>query len=876
MVNFYMNQSPFHIYSKARELAGYVTGEDKLLPAFASSDIKIFPYQIAAAMFALRSPYLKGVVLADEGSLGKTYEALLIATQKWYEGKDKQLVILPTNLVKQWIQKIESGFTVPYILIDSEEAFRAAESFDQHALVITTYDFAVTKAEYIAQVAWDLVIFDEASVLAKGYTGDNKTATTLKGATYNAFKLLLTPTPITMSIMDIYGLLWFIDETIVPDDKWFYERYFRKPENYPELSEWVSKYCFRTLKSQVSDYVNFSQRVPYTVGYDLTPTERELYALVDRYLAIPQKVAYPKMEPYDLTLMFYHTLSSSAQAFCKTLEGAISRIEDSSERDLLKETQRVAEQIAISGKMRKLLEVLKKAFKRLDQLKIEKKVVIFTDNRTTQTTLKNLLRENGYEGVLTYSGQNSRDYSLMNTFRSESEAQILIATDDAARGLDMEFCPVVINYDMLYNAIEMEQRITRCHRQGQRSDVLVVNLLGKENFADVRILELINKRILQFEGIFGMSDDIIGNFDVDIDEILSKLRHCDTIQQLFTENLTRNKAENKQLVRSAETTLFTSFTQEVANAVTLTPEYIEDKIAALNDMLWEVVSSYFEGLPFEINHTERTITALDENPTELFYYWTGTRNRPYRSLKRYGMSTDFKPHTGRITLTSVIGRGVLDEVSCADYGTITVDAEIEPCTIGFYSVRVDGQEYFTFVGETESGKVLSDAVCRDIMELNVLSLSERNEAKNNQNNYNSRTFVSATIQPFKVDTLIDSEQFIEKRLLGRDSALSEQFGVMRHKTAIAKTALEREAESLKVDIKRAEREMTEAADRLKRIHADKQVKILKNDLRKKEDSIFMDRMRLDLQLEQEIEALKSRSGLRAKVQRHYLINVINK
>lgn len=871
-----MNLSPFHIYSKARELAGYVTGEDKLLPVFASSDIRIFPYQIAAAMFALRSPYLRGVVLADEGSLGKTYEALLIATQRWYEGKDKQLVVLPTNLIKQWTEKIESGFTVPYILIDSEESFLVAESFDQHALVITTYDFAVAKAEYIAQVAWDLVIFDEASVLAKGYTGDNKTATTLKGATYNAFKLLLTPTPITMSIMDIYGLLWFIDETIVPDDKWFYERYFRKPENYGELSEWVSKYCFRTLKSQVLDYVNFSQRVPYTVGYDLTPPEKELYALVDRCLAIPQKVAYPKMEPYDLTLMFYHTLSSSAQAFCKTLEGAISRIEDSSERDLLKQIVVSCECLVVSSKMKKLLEVLKKAFKRLDQLKIEKKVVIFTDNRTTQTTLKNLLRENGYDGVLTYSGQNSRDYSLMNTFRSESEAQVLIATDDAARGLDMEFCPVVINYDLLYNAIEMEQRITRCHRQGQRSDVLVVNLLGKENFADVRILELINKRILQFEGIFGMSDDIVGNFDADIDDVLSKLRHRDTIQQLFRENLDRNKAENQQLVRSAETTLFTSFTQEVANAVTLTPEYIEDKIEAVNDTLWEVVSSYFEGLPFEIDHAGRTITALDENPPELFYYWTGTRNRPYRSLKRYGMSADFKPHTGRITLTSVIGRGVLDEVSCADYGTITVDAEIEPCTIGFYSVRVDGQEYFTFVGETESGKVLSDAVCRDIMELNVLSHNERNEEKNNQNNYNSRTFVSAMIQPFKVDTLIDTEQFIQKRLLGRDSALSEQFGVMRHKTAIAKTALERDAESLKVDIKRAEREMTEAADRLKRIQADKQLKILKNELRKKEDSIFMDRMRLDLQLEQEIEVLKSRSGLRATVQRHYLIDVIGK
>lgn len=176
----------------------------------------------------------------------------------------------------------------------------------------------------------------------------------------------------------------------------------------------------------------------------------------------------------------------------------------------------------------------------------------------------------------------------------------------------------------------------------------------------------------------------------------------------------------------------------------------------------------------------------------------------------------------------------------------------------------------------ESDKVLSDKECRDIMELNTLSHSERNEEKNNQSNYNFRTFVFAMAQQFKIDTLIDSGPFIEKQRRGRDSALSEQFGVMHHKTAIAKTALERETESLKIDIKRAEREMIEAADRLKKIQADKQVKVLKNELRKKEDSIFMDQMRLDLQLEQEIEALKSRSGLRAKVERHYLINISGK
>ena len=91
--------SPFHAYYKARSLSGYVHGKDRLIATYASSDIAVYPYQVAAALFALRSPYLKGAVLCDEGSLGKTFEALLILTQLWYEGKRRILLIVPNHLL---------------------------------------------------------------------------------------------------------------------------------------------------------------------------------------------------------------------------------------------------------------------------------------------------------------------------------------------------------------------------------------------------------------------------------------------------------------------------------------------------------------------------------------------------------------------------------------------------------------------------------------------------------------------------------------------------------------------------------------------------------------------------------------------------------
>lgn len=896
-----MPASPFHIYSKARELAGYVQGDDRLIAVFASSDIGIYPYQIAAAQFALRSPFLEGAVLADEGSLGKTFEAILIATQRWYEGQTRQLLVLPPNLVRQWVRKIETGFTLPYVVIDTEQAFASLSEesenpFEQEALVITTYDFAVEKAEHVGQIEWDLAIFDEASCLSKSHTAENRTAAVLKRATDGAFRLLLTPTPITTSILDIYGLLHFIDESILPDEKAFYDRYFRKPENYAELSEWVSQYCFRTLKSQVTEYVNFTDRIPYTVSYPLTPPEKSLYEKLEAYLALPFKLAYPKMELYDLSLMYYHTVSSSPQALCRTLDGAIRRLEEMQQQPQAeREKQRLAEirdcaaQIGISGKMKTLLSVLKQCFVRLGQLGTGKKALIFSNNKVTQKILHNLLTENGYPGVLTYSDDNGRDYSIIEQFRSDKKIEILLSTDEAAKGLDIEFCPVVVNYDLLYNAVELEQRITRCHRQGQQSDVVVVSLLGKENFADVRILELINKRVLQFDGIFGLSDHILGNFDAELDEVLNALRPGEVIRKQFRQNLTEHKEQNLRLVEHAEQSVYTTFTRELADRITLTSGYIEDRIAAVNDTLWEVVGWFFAefnrehpDVPFAIDEQAKTITAPESDLPELFYYWSGSRNRPYRSLRQYGMSPDFKPHQGRITLAGTLGRHVLNEVCCASRGTLTVAAEIEPCTIGFYAVTVAakgspsdaGRTYFAFAGRTASGTPLSDADCRSIMELPTVDYTEEKVAENCRENYNSRIFTVGTpARPDPVDTLILTEEFVARRLTERDSAQAEELMRMKRRTAVAKTGLEREVAALEARIKVVQREVEEAEDRIGKIQADKRLKLLRRELQQKQDSLFLDRMRLDLQLEQEIDAFVAAQQLTATVQRHYLIEV---
>ena len=569
-------QSQYSALIEAKRLED-LSNDKNLLPVYASSTAKILPYQIAAARFALRSDFLKGCILCDEGSLAKTYEALLVAGQKWYEGKENILVVLPPNLVTQWKRKLDRDFTLPYVFWNNTKNIP-----DEDGIVLTTYDCAIRHADKVKERDWDLAIFDEADVLAN-YTKD--TTVILKNAVREAYKLLLTPTPITKDIRDIYGLIHFIDESILPDVDWFYKRYFRKPENYPELTGWVSQFCFRTLKAQATEYVNFSRRLPITVDYPLIPEEKELYKLISTYITSDDKAAYPEIDEYNLNLLFFKTLSSSPQAFVNMISPAIQRTYGLEKATLL-HIQKLASAIKINSKTTQLLKILKTVFNHLKAMKVNQKAIVFVDNNTTLDNLYMIFRQNGYN-TLKY-----KDNDTLEQFRNNEDIQILVTTDTAAKGLDIEYCPVVVNYDMIYNSIQMEQRICRCHRQGQNSDVLVINLLSHENFADVRMLELINKRTLQFNGIFGMSDDIVGNFDTKIKNVLKDLRHRDEVAKAFKENLSTHRKENEQLVENLEDILFTTFTKSIADKITVTPAYIEEKTAEVNNDLWELVKYY--------------------------------------------------------------------------------------------------------------------------------------------------------------------------------------------------------------------------------------------------------------------------------------------
>jgi SNF2 family DNA or RNA helicase len=131
--------------------------------------VKIYPFQIAAANFALHSPFLKGAILADEGSLGKTIEALLVISQMWYEGREKILLVVPTTLSVQWEKILERHFSLPYAVLEENS------DLNQNCVFLTTYDFVYANLEKISEIPWDVVAFDEAHRLSKCYE-ENRSA----------------------------------------------------------------------------------------------------------------------------------------------------------------------------------------------------------------------------------------------------------------------------------------------------------------------------------------------------------------------------------------------------------------------------------------------------------------------------------------------------------------------------------------------------------------------------------------------------------------------------------------------------------------------------------------------------------------------------
>lgn len=222
----------------------------------------------------------------------------------------------------------------------------------------------------------------------------------------------------------------------------------------------------------------------------------------------------------------------------------------------------LARSIDVDTKSRALLTALDTGFRELERMGAPRKAVIFTESRRTQEYLNTFLEANGYAGrTVLFSGTNSGPAAtaiyerwlaasresgrgtasrqidirtaLIDHFRDA--ADIMIATEAAAEGVNLQFCSLVVNYDLPWNPQRIEQRIGRCHRYGQKHDVVVLNFLNERNEADRRVLELLEEKFNLFHGVFGASDDVLGSIESGVDferRILDIYEECRTPEEI--------------------------------------------------------------------------------------------------------------------------------------------------------------------------------------------------------------------------------------------------------------------------------------------------------------------------------------------------------
>jgi len=326
----------YHAKYFAHELTKRCSSDslEKLAGAVASAQVDLNPHQVDAALFAFNSPLSKGALLADEVGLGKTIEAGLVLSQKWAERKRRVLVITPANLRKQWHQELTEKFFLPCQILETKSYndavkrgnFRPLEI--PNAIVICSYQFARSKAADVANTAWDLVVIDEAYRLRNVYKPSNVIANTLKLALAGKSMLLLTATPLQNSLLELFGLVSFIDEYTFGDLKSFREQFtnLTQEQVFHTLKARLKPLCQRTLRRQVTSYIPFTKRLPMVEEFTPEESEDRLYDLVSEYLRRDNLQALPASQRSLITLVLRKLLASSTFAIAGALESMSKRL----------------------------------------------------------------------------------------------------------------------------------------------------------------------------------------------------------------------------------------------------------------------------------------------------------------------------------------------------------------------------------------------------------------------------------------------------------------------------------------------------------------------------------------------------------------------
>ena len=499
------------------ERIALVPGFDRLITLDANA-IKELPHQIDVAQRVLRDMGGRAI-LADEVGLGKTIEASIVYKELAVRGLARRALILtPASLVGQWQGELEEKF------FERFDTPTDPDDWQRVTKAIISHDRARSRrhAEEILRHRWDLVIVDEAHKVKSH-----------RGATYQFierierdFILLLTATPLQNDLRELYNLItllrpgqlgtWqeFKSEHLVSGDH-------RQPRDPEALRALTHEVMIRTRRSSVVDDLNLPPRRPRHPEVKLTRAEADLYQRTTDFLRRLYREGFiqpaEQEETEDgaprrrtkkgiLQLAVIHLrqrLCSSSRALAESLAHLAESERISPQYRVI--AQRLAKR-AEGIKTHAKLDVLTKLLKETPD-----RVVIFSDHRPTIQLIEERVKKLGRQPIVYWGAHSTADRDKRIRAFHDDKRSVLIATRAGSEGRNLQFCNVLVNYDLPWNPMVVEQRIGRLHRIGQTREVHIVNLAAAGTIESY-ILRLLDQKIKLFELVVGELDLILGEF----------------------------------------------------------------------------------------------------------------------------------------------------------------------------------------------------------------------------------------------------------------------------------------------------------------------------------------------------------------------------
>ncbi|HDR15027.1 MAG TPA: DEAD/DEAH box helicase [Desulfobacteraceae bacterium] len=519
-------------YFLAHETARLSQAEhyDHLVCLSTLKDVEHFAYQIETVRKVMRR-FRGRVLLADEVGLGKTIEACMVLKEYMMRGMVKKALILtPPALMSQWCEELSSKFGLSPTSTETAGLRQNPEHFwKTHNLIVASLAMARNKIHrpLLSRIGFDLIIVDEAHHVKNDKTAGWALINELK----SRFLLLLSATPVENNLMDLFSLVTLLKPGQL-GTRTSYRKQFvlrgdpTQPRNREKLRDLIGEVMIRNTRALAD--IKLPPRHASTVLVEGEPAEKELYT---RLTDLVRKGFQYNMSRLSLGLLLQEA-GSSPRAVRKTLLKMAAHSEvDGGIKEQITKLAKLCEYVPATSKTARLLELLQMS---------SEKVLVFSRFRATLEEIASRLSDTGI-GFSVFQGNMSTEEKDRAVRKFQDGAEVMLCSEIGGEGRNLQFCSTMVNYDLPWNPMKIEQRIGRIHRIGQTRPVHIYNLCAAGT-AEHHILEMLDKRINMFELVIGEIDLILGQenneteFEERIVDIYAKSKSEKEIKTAF-ENL---------------------------------------------------------------------------------------------------------------------------------------------------------------------------------------------------------------------------------------------------------------------------------------------------------------------------------------------------